>query len=168
MDTLRGKVWLAKLTEIASRVGTGFLIALIGDRGPGKTQMGVELIRRCCETGRSARYVTAMDFFIAVKASYGDGADERERAVIQSFARPRLLVFDEVQERGETDWENRLLTHLIDLRYREERDTLLIANLLREPFIESLGPSITSRLIETGGIVECSWPSFREEQEEEI
>ena len=70
-------------------------------------------------------------------------------------------MLDELQERGETPWEDRLLTHVIDRRYAAEKDTLLITNHSKEKFLESIGESVASRLVETGGIVNCSWASYR-------
>lgn len=160
---LRGDAWLAKFEGVAARLGSGFLIAFIGGRGPGKTQMGVELIKLACNALMSARYATAMEFFIEVKGAYRDetGAPS-ERLVIDRYTRPRLLVLDEIQERGATPWEDRLLTHLVDTRYRENRDTVLIGNLTSDELASELGKSIVSRLVETGGIVEFDWPSFRQ------
>lgn len=151
--------WLEKLAICRKQMGTGCLLALVGLRGNGKTQMAVELIREAC-LKRNARYATAMDFFMDVKAAYReDGADER--SVIDRFVQPDLLVLDEAHERGNTDWEGRLLTYLMDQRYGKCKDTVLIANMSREAFVESVGPSIASRMSETGGVVECDWGSFR-------
>lgn len=156
-----GTQWIHTLELLNPKLGTGCLLALIGDRGNGKTQMAVELIRQACKNGGSGRYVTAMDVFLEIKATYRDKAEESERDVINRFASPGILVIDEIHERGETEWEDRLLTHIIDKRYQNERDTLVIANLKESEFTKSMGPSIVSRLIETGGIVHCEWPSYR-------
>jgi DNA replication protein DnaC len=159
---LRGDKWHKKLEEIAARLGTGFLVAFIGGRGPGKTQMAVELIKLAAAGGMRPKYTTAMEFFIAVKGAYRDDqGTPSEALVIAQYSRPRLLVIDEVQERGATPWEDRLLTHLVDVRYREMRDTILIGNLDLESLRTEVGPSIVSRLIETGGVVQFDWPSFR-------
>ena len=77
------------------------------------------------------------------------------------FIHPQLLVIDEAQERGESDWESRMLTHVVDKRYFLQRDTLLISNLKLDEFKASIGTSICSRLIETGGAILADWPSFR-------
>lgn len=159
---LRGDGWHKKLEEVAARLGSGFLIAFIGGRGPGKTQMAVELIKLAAAGGIRPKYTTAMEFFIAVKGAYRDDVGTPSEAlVIKQFSGPGLLVVDEIQERGATAWEDRLLTHLVDVRYREMRDTILIGNLDRETLRSEVGPSIVSRLIETGGVVEFNWPSFR-------
>jgi DNA replication protein DnaC len=158
---LSGEEWLAKFKMLQGKLGRGGIFALIGTNGPGKTQMGVECIRRASAQRRTSRYAAAMEFFLDLKASYRKDSEKDERAVIQEYAKPRLLVLDECQERGETEWEDRMLTYLIDRRYREERDTILISNLKRSEFEKSLGWSVISRLNETGGIIECTWPSFR-------
>lgn len=155
--------WNAKRDTLIARLGTGFLIAMLGERGTGKTQAAVEVIRAYCQTAArpSALYVRAMDVFMSLKESYRrDGPTERSQ--LERFAKPSLLIVDESQERGSTDWEDRLLTHLIDLRYANGTDTLLLSNLKPDAFKASIGPSIFSRLIETGGIIECNWQSFRE------
>jgi len=54
-----------------------------------------------------------------------------------------------------------MLTALIDYRYSQMRDTVIISNLKREAFTASMGASVVSRMIEAGGIIECNWPSFR-------
>jgi hypothetical protein len=152
--------WADKLVELKEHVGKGSLLALIGKRGTGKTQMGVELIRRACWKGLSAKYAKAMQFFTAIKDSYSKNAPES--SVMDAYLKARVLVIDEAQERGETAWEDRLLTHLIDCRYGDMKDTVLISNLNRREFEASIGSSILSRMSETGGIIECNWPSFRD------
>jgi DNA replication protein DnaC len=152
--------WHRRFEELKGRLGSGFLVALVGGRGTGKTQMAVEIMRTATEMLRSARFCCALDFFIDVKGTYDTGG-KKEGDVLMEYSKPKLLVIDETQERGETPWEDRLLTHLINRRYNEMKDTLLIANQRREEFLASVGPSIASRLVETGGTITCDWASFR-------
>ena len=151
--------WNKLLRRLTKRVGTGFLAALIGNRGTGKSQLAVELIRASCASERRAVYTTAMDIFIDLRDAYK--LQESERSVLLRFQSPSLLVIDEAQERGETPWEDRMLTALIDYRYSQKRDTVLISNLKRAEFEASMGASVISRMVEAGGIIECNWPSFR-------
>jgi DNA replication protein DnaC len=80
---------------------------------------------------------------------------------VVSGASPRPAGIDEAHERGSTDWENRTLTNIIDHRYDAMRCTLLLSNQSKEQFAESVGPSVTSRILETGEAIICNWPSFR-------
>lgn len=161
LEKFENDQWNARLEQITKRIGNGFLLALIGQRGTGKTQMAVELIERAVANARRAEYCLAMDFFLKVKATYSQDAAEDEGDVIRRYAAPKLLVIDEIQERAESQWEDRLMTHLINKRYNDVKDTLLISNLTKGEFVESVGSSVASRLVETGGICTCNWESFR-------
>jgi DNA replication protein DnaC len=142
--------------KISDRLGSHFLIALIGTRGNGKTQLAVEVIRKNSMRLRTSRFCTAVDFFLAFK-----GGKFNEEEVFDSFLQPKLLVIDEVARRSENDTENKLLFGLLNRRYSDLRDTLLISNQGAEQFEDSMGPSLIDRMREMGGIVTCQWPSFR-------
>jgi DNA replication protein DnaC len=149
----------------------GSLFALVGRRGCGKTQIGMAcIIDRCAAAtfgtgdptpGRTcARYARAMEFFDDLKASYKpDGASGA--AVVAAYLEPALLVLDDTQDRGETDWEQRMLAHLIDKRYGAMRDTIMIANIAPGEFHGHVGAAISDRIRECGGVIECDWESFR-------
>lgn len=154
--------WGNKLRTLKSKLGTGMLVALVGGRGPGKTQLGVELMREVTSRCKSAYFLTATDFFIRIKHTYRKDDLESEKDILREFRAYTLLVIDEVGKRAETDWENNLLFELINGRYNNLSDTLLVDNSEPEEFARRIGPSLASRISETGGIVHCTWPSFRE------
>jgi len=137
-----------------------FLFALVGKRGTGKTLMAVKIILAAVQKmGMFARYETAMNIFLKLRDGYKHNHSELD--LIADFINPPILAIDAMEVRGETKFENQILDHIIDQRYSSMRDTLLISNQGKEEFIVSAGPSIISRLKETGGIVECNWESFR-------
>lgn len=159
-DIDRTGAWGETEKTIASRMGSGFLIALVGGRGTGKTQLAVELIRKLSHDLRRSRFCTAMQFLMEIKAGYRqDSASEKD--IIATFCRPALLVLDEMGKRAETEWESRLLFELINQRYNAMRDTLIISNQEAAELEAALGPSIVSRMRETGGFIECNWESYR-------
>ena len=84
-----------------------------------------------------------------------------EAAQFDKFTGPNLLVIDELAVRGETPYEDRVLTHILDSRYDAKRDTILISNQEPQNFTAIIGDSIRDRMHETGGIIECTWDSFR-------
>lgn len=153
-------VWGNTYEKAIGVFGKGGIVALIGNRGTGKTQMAVCIVREWCKTENTARYVKAMDFFLAIRSSFKDD-DVSENDVLNIFMTPRLLVVDALEERGETPWEDRMLSHLIDRRYDDMKETILISNQKPEAFDVSIGPSIVSRLNETGGKIIFDWESFR-------
>lgn len=154
-------VWGAKSAAIAEKIGTGALFGIVGTRGNGKTQLAVEAMRKATQRLLSARYETAMSIFTRLKASFRKDGDETEMSVIEDLRRPKLLVIDEVGKRGETDWENNLLFSIVDHRYGDMTDTILIANLEKPAFIECVGLSIASRMNQTGGLIVADWQSRR-------
>lgn len=153
--------WLEKLNTLGKLSGTGFLVSLVGERWTGKTMMAcrLALAHVVRDPNFTALYVRVAEFFIAIKDSYRqDGPSES--AQIERFSTPDLLVIDELNDRGDTRWEEMMLTLLIDRRYGDMKDTLVISNHTQEAFEESVGPSIYRRLVQTGGHIKCDWPSF--------
>jgi DNA replication protein DnaC len=110
--------------------------------------------------GRTVRYLKASDLFRSIRGTFRkDGPSEIK--LLETFSRYGLLVIDESHERGDTEFENRTLVHIIDRRYDAGRDTLLISNLSADAFRTSMGPSIISRMSETGLMIVADWPSYR-------
>jgi DNA replication protein DnaC len=158
-----GAEWGAALEGLRQRLGTGFLVALLGIRGAGKTQLAVEAARARIEAGGTGRYVKTMDLLIRFREAFRkDGPSEK--TVLEEFLSPDILVIDALEERAETQFEDRMISHLIDLRYDAMLDTILISNQTKDAFKLSVGNSVVSRLIETGEVIECTWESFRRKQ----
>lgn len=153
--------WVRAYDKIQGLLGTGTILILTGQRGSGKTQLAVEAIRNATRHGKTARYCTAMDFFIDVKTSYSPSSRKTEHDIITEFRKPSLLVIDEIGKRSDSAWEQTLLFCLIDKRYCQLRDTLLISNLAKEDVLQSIGASLASRVQECGGVIVCDWKSFR-------
>ncbi len=152
-----GEPWLAAQGLAEDRVRQNGIVVLYGKRGGGKTRMAAEL---AVMVGGS-RYRTAMRFFLEVRATFRKGSERTEMDVIDELATADLLILDEIQERGETAFEDRLLTHVIDARYAAMKPTVLIANLTKSELAESLGASIVDRARENGKSIEFNWPSYR-------
>jgi DNA replication protein DnaC len=152
--------WGQKLTQVKGMIGKGFMAALVGLHGNGKTQFGVEVLRESAQQLRTGLFTSATAFFMDIKAAYKDKNTDAEKDVIARYCKPQTLIIDEMSKRGETEWENRLLFHLINERYNEDLDTLMMANQDKDEFIESIGPAMTRRLNETGGLIECKWSAF--------
>ncbi|BCU77989.1 ATP-binding protein [Luteolibacter sp. LG18] len=151
--------WRERFLRVRERVRGKGLLALIGPRGTGKTRMAAEAMRRYSPD--LGCYTTAMGFFLRLRASFSKTAAETEAEIVKELAGAPLLVLDEIQERSDSAWEDRMLTHLLDARYGAMRPTIVIANLTQEGLIECLGDSICSRLMETGGVLELAGPSHR-------
>ena len=154
---LKGDKWLERFEKAKAVIANDGILILFGGRGPGKSRMAAEL----AVIQGQADYITAMGFFLDVRATYNRNSDVTERDIINELTASRLLVLDEMQVRGDKPFEDRLLTHLVDARYAAQRPTILIANLTRPELSESLGASIVDRVRENGMVIEFNWPSFR-------
>lgn len=154
-----------RYADVAGRLlqlmGNPCILALLGKRGPGKTWMGCGLVREFCQAGRPARYLDVMDYFVEVKQTYSDRARRDESQVETDYVRPHLLVIDELHERGDTPWEDRMLTRLINKRYAANVATVLISNDDIRTFMSRVGDSIKDRILDGGGFIPCDWQSLR-------
>lgn len=157
----------AKFTHTALK--NGGIVVLYGDRGTGKTLMAYDLAANGdlqSEFGngspRPMIYRTAMEIFLEIRDTFRRDSELSELELMLELSDAALLVIDEIQERGETTFEDQKLTAIIDKRYRELRPTLIIGNYAtKADFLASISPSIRSRMNEGGGAIHCNWPSFR-------
>lgn len=142
---------------------------LLGNRGTGKTQLAVNLIAYALIYGVTADYCKARYISALVRESYSRKNNDpflTELSAIRRFTSPRLLVVDEVGERTCTASDDQFLIDIIDSRYGNMKDTIMIANQKPDEFYASIGASISSRILETGSVIVCDWESFRSPKNE--
>ena len=150
---------------------------MYGAHGTGKTRMAWEIARKCTpqdahfavggigwnasRKDRPAIYTTAVGLFLEIRDTFRADSESSEMQVVKKYTDAGLLVIDEVQERGETDFENKKLTTIIDARYAYERPTILITNYSREKLAATLSPAVLDRIRENGCGLYFDWTSFR-------
>lgn len=169
-----GDEWLATFNDAKEAVKDCGLVALIGDRGTGKTQMAAMIAKEGKWPGdepkwnghrnvseHTALYVRAMDIFLDLRDANKKDSKISEKEVLSKMVDCGLLVIDEFQERGESEWENRVLTNLIDKRYASEVPTIIIANYDKAQLSNALSPSIKDRMHENGKSFVFNWGSYR-------
>lgn len=118
-------------------------------------------IREACKKEMPSMYCKALDFFLDVRSTFKRDAKDNEAGVIEKYRKPRMLVIDAIENRSDSQFENLMLNHLIDLRYDDLNDTILIGNVDEKQFAASMGPSIVDRIHECGIKIICNWTSFR-------
>jgi DNA replication protein DnaC len=141
------------------------LLLLIGDRGPGKTQMGTWWAWQRHKAGLSPGwYRKTSDLIAEIKRTWNEGGKSlgTEDDVLRKYRRTPFLVLDEFHERGASDWEARTLNNIIDHRYDSMLGTVIISNVAPADVERDVSRSIISRAQETGGQILCDWPSYRE------
>jgi len=154
--------WRGKFDAILKTMGNGSIFILAGPRGTGKTQIATAISRYLAEAkNQQSCYTVLGDLFTRIKGTFKSESSESEDGIITQLSSTPLLVLDECHEITGTEWQCRILTLLIDSRYRAKRDTILITNQSQAGFIASVGESISDRIAECGFFIECDWQSFR-------
>jgi DNA replication protein DnaC len=149
--------WGAAMAKVRSKLGTGTLLALTGNRGAGKTQIAARAMVEVTAGLKSAYYETATGILMDFRACFKQSIQSTEREVMDGYVRYQLLVIDEFGKRGASEWEQNLLFSLLDNRYGQNRDTILISNLSEAAFCALMGDSLVRRMNDSGGMIECNW-----------
>ena len=126
---------------------------LYGKNGPGKTYLAwcaAKDWKKRHETFAIEKGIETMSW---IKSNFADGGDIT-RAIKAKYLPIRHLVIDEVDKIFETQADFVYLTYLIDIRYDEMLQTVIITNKMSEQeVIDSIGQSVYSRLTERGNII---------------
>lgn len=150
--------WTKKCERIKGKLGSGFLAALLGPCGTGKSQMAVSLAKHTIHEGKTVMVVEAMELCDSVKDTFG--GNESSKQVLYRYTTPMLLVIDEVN-RGLSLYETRLIQRVISRRFDAMLDTILISNETPQEFAALVGDRVMSRINDTGEVHLFTWPSFR-------
>jgi DNA replication protein DnaC len=174
-----GDGWLANYAQALATADSGGITILYGGYGTGKTRMAWEVARAhkskrptigigvgwvTSTKKRPMLYTTAVNLFSTIKSTYTAGTEKSEKEVVSDYTEAALLVIDEVQERGETQYEDRQLTAIIDARYAADMPTILISNYTWERLASTLSPAVIDRIEENGAKLLFNWESFRRKQ----
>lgn len=156
----------------------GAIIALVGERGVGKTMIASQLCRDRIDQLIShheapspdpiqgmAYYLKLTDLIALFKPLYADFGSIDIKKLFgdrETLCQHSLLCLDELHECEDQHLKRRVLTDILDRRYSNRADTLLISNETQEAFRASVGDSALSRISEHGEIISCVWKSFRD------
>lgn len=171
--------------------GVGAIVVLPGKRGVGKTTLCAQIaIERLWEDWHSAitgppvtcritSYKKLTFIVEKLKGLYGDFGSirveemEAYRDFLSGSIRSStgglmrggadLLIVDEINEASEQSrFRDKILTDIVDRRYAQKLDTILITNQTPDEFEQTINASILSRSREHGAIIPCEWESFRD------
>lgn len=146
-------------------IETGRCMVFLGKVGVGKSHLAIAILRHVMLRGGNGRYATVFEILAAIKATFAKGSTQTIEQVIDTYARPDLLVIDEIGKQVGTDFEIANLFAVIDRRYADEKPMLLVSNLSEAEFKALLGEAIIDRLRSNGGrLIKFFWESRRGEE----
>lgn len=117
-------------------VAQGQNLVIIGDPGRGKTGLATGLLLRALQAGHPGRFVKAQDLFDEL---YSSLADHSSRNLLNSLARLKLLVVDEMGYLNLRPEQSNLFFRLMEERYTKRVATILTTNLEFEEWYDFLG-----------------------------
>ena len=158
---------------IEALMGLDFLdeaanVLLFGPQGVGKSTIAANLAHRAVLEGHTVRFVTAAAMLGELAAIDSDSQLQRR---LELYARPQLLIIDEV---GYLSYNNRhadLLFHIVSRRH-QQRSTIVTTN---RPFSEwhetfpgaACVVGLIDRLVQNAEIITIEGDSYRRKEAEE-
>jgi len=172
-EPLIGEEWHTTYANVIQVINNCGIALLYGGHGTGKTRMAYEIAQNCNPRNstttsggsivreRPAVYTTAVGMFMDFRDTYRRDSEISEKRLMATYQDAALLVIDEIQDRGETPFEDTKLTAVIDARYMVDRPTLLISNHDRKRFAQTFSQAVLDRIHENGKGFAFDWSSYR-------
>jgi len=126
-------------------------IALLGDRGTGKTHLGCGLLLALAETGWYGRYVYWPGLIAAVKSA--DDQRDAERRLLEPLKTSAVIVLDDVGRDKMTEHLEGWRDVIMDARWVAGLPTVITANLNALELHDWLGPASASRFFSDASVV---------------
>lgn len=139
---------------------------LHGPVGTGKTHLGHALCAHQTLQGKRAQLRSLRALLADIRSSWKPGAGERQEDILLRLANIPVLVIDEVDKVRWSDNTRELFFALIDLRYQEDHQTILVSNARPERVRAWMGEASWDRLQEFLVILTPGQKSLRRAQEE--
>ena len=151
--------------NLADNVQNGKGAVLLGPPGLGKTHLLTAIVAHAISMGQTANYFVWPDVLTEIKNGFGKPREELRRDLMAQLQAVDLLALDELALKSSaTEFETGQLFELIDLRYREQRPTLVASNATGSTFASVVGERIADRLTECSPVIVFSGQSRRSVQ----
>jgi DNA replication protein DnaC len=144
----------------------GRKLVMLGNNGTGKNHLATSVLKI---TG--GILYTIFEIELKLRQSYSGEAQEYQ--IIQGLCETKMLAIDEIGRTKGGEWEENLLSHIIDMRHKNLMPVILISNChLRENCPDGggcpkcvqhyLGNDILSRIIEDGVVINFTGQDYRQ------
>jgi len=142
------------ISHYQQSVASCAFIALLGSYD--FTPMACAMLIAAGNRNLSAKYTTAQDYILAIRACYGHDHKITEEDVLSHYSEPKLLVLDGMGLTRNTLDERLLLTTLLEKRYSETRPTVLVLKGDSYALSQRLSEDVYAKIVSQGKIINCS------------
>jgi len=134
---------------------------MVGGVGTGKTLLASAMLDSLVDNNR-CEIIKVIDLIRHLKSTWSKDSESNEEDLIKYFVKLDLLILDEVGSQFGSDTEKLFIFDIIDGRYQDMKQTVLISNLDIDGIKDVIGERCVDRLREGGGsMIAFDWKSSR-------
>lgn len=122
-------------------------LLLMGKSGTGKTHLAVAALKQLVLRGHQGVFYDYNDLLKQIQASYNPENQSREMEVLEPVLHAELLLLDDLGASKPSAWALETVGHILNVRYNEDRITLITTNYPEPPtdFAQSAPPTSRDR-----------------------
>lgn len=134
---------------------------MVGGVGTGKTLLASAMIDSLVDNNH-CEMIKTIDIVREMKSTWSKDSERTEESLIKHYRSLDLLILDEVGSQFGSDTEKLFIFDIIDGRYQDMKQTVLISNLDIDGIKDVIGERCVDRLREGGGsMIAFDWASSR-------
>lgn len=134
---------------------------MVGGVGTGKTLLASAMLDALVDNNQ-CEIIKVIELVRCLKATWSKDSEHTEEKLINHFVKLDLLILDEVGTQFGSDTEKLFIFDIIDGRYNDMKQTVLISNLDIQGIKDVIGERCVDRLREGGGsMIAFDWKSSR-------
>lgn len=153
--------------HLEAYLGTNLGLVLSGPVGCGKTHLAIGIGKLACALAYTVCFVSVPEWFQALRESYTDARQTRERALIQPLREADLLILDDVGAERTNDWVRERLYLVVNHRSVYQLPTIVTTNESLTDLDQVLGKRTLSRLCGDALVFTLAGEDYRQTQKRE-
>lgn len=130
-----------------------------GGTGTGKTFLCSSVLNYLYEKHKEVEFTSHRQFIQRIQEYINDGKGQYQ--FIKKIADKEWLIFDDLGSAANTCWQQEMILELVDMRYSNQKKTLITTNLTPDEMVDCLGERVFSRLFEKNNMKIELWTADR-------